>query len=51
MKRLKKFAGLLLAVTMILAYSVTAFAAGNGSITITNAVPGQVYTIYRILDL
>lgn len=56
MKRLKKFAGLLLAVTMILAYSVTAFAAPEGgltggSITIDNAVPRQDYTIYQILYL
>lgn len=43
---------ILLAVVMILAMSTTAFAAGEtGTITINNAVVGQTYTVYQILDL
>ena len=48
---MKKFFSLLLAVVMLLSMSTTAFAAGNGSITIDNAVAGETYTIYRLLDL
>ena len=36
---------------MLLSMSTTAFAAGNGSITIDNAVVGETYTIWRLLDL
>lgn len=48
---MKKFFSLLLVVVMLLSMSTTAFAAGNGSITIYNAVAGETYTIYRLLDL
>ena len=48
---MKKFFSLLLVVVMLLSMSTTAFAAGNGSITIGNAVAGETYTIYRLLDL
>lgn len=48
---MKKFFSLLLVVVMFLSMSTTAFAAGNGSITIDNAVAGETYTIYRLLDL
>lgn len=48
---MKKFFSLLLVVVMLLSMSTTAFAAGNGSITIDNAVAGETYTIYRLLDL
>lgn len=55
MKTMKKLSSLLLALVMILAMSVPAFAAeGNltgGSITIDNAVPGQTYNAYQILYL
>lgn len=55
MKTMKKLSSLLLALFMILAMSVPAFAAeGNltgGSITIDNAVPGQTYNAYQILYL
>ena len=47
----RKLTSLLLALIMVLAMMVPAFAAGEGSITIDNAVVGQTYTIYRILDL
>ena len=52
MKRTKRIASVLLALVMALSLITTAFAAGEtGSITINNAVVGQTYTIYQILDL
>ena len=52
MKHAKKFASLLLALVMVFALATTAFAEGEtGSITINDAVVGQTYTIYQILDL
>lgn len=48
---MKKIFSLLLVVVMLFAMGTTAFAAGNGSITIDNAVAGETYTIYRLLDL
>ena len=51
MKRTKKFASLLLALVMVFAMSVTAFAAGTNTITVKNAVSGQKYELYKILDL
>lgn len=51
MKCTKKLASLLLALVMALSLVTTAFAAGDGSITIDNAVNGQTYTIYEILKL
>ncbi len=52
MKRVKRLAGILLALVMALAMSFTTYAAGEtGSITIDNAVVGQTYTVYKILEL
>ena len=60
MKRMKKLAGLLLAMVMVFSMALTAFAAEvtngtsdstKGSITISPAVAEQTYTIYRIFDL
>lgn len=54
MKNFHRIASFMLAITMILALSVTAFAAApenNGKITIDNPVQGQTYSIYRIFDL
>ena len=48
---MKKIISVLLALVMTLALSVTALAAGEGSITVDNAVNGKNYTIYRIFDL
>ena len=56
MKHARKLASLLLALVMVLSLATTAFAAQEGtltggSITINNAVPGQVYKAYQILYL
>ena len=52
MKHMKKLASLLLALVMVFAMGVSVFAEGEtGSITINDAVVGQTYTIYQILDL
>lgn len=52
MKHTKRLASLLLALVMVFAVATTAFAAPEtGSITIDNAVKGQTYTVYQILDL
>lgn len=49
---MKKVISLIVAVMMIMALIATpAFAAGTGSITIDNAIDGNVYSIYKILDL
>lgn len=48
---MKKTLSVLLALVLLLALSVPAMAIGGGTITIDNAVVGQTYTIYRILDL
>ena len=58
-KTIKKFMAALLAVALLCAMAVPAFAAegattgtsNTGSITITNAAKGETYTIYRIFDL
>lgn len=60
-KAIKKLLAALLAVAMLCAMAVPAFATdetagaasttNNGTITIKNAVTNQTYTIYRILDL
>lgn len=56
MKYLRKLAGLMLALTMTFSLAAAAFAAeegtlSGGSITIRDAVPGQIYRIYQILYL
>ncbi|MBE6717432.1 MAG: isopeptide-forming domain-containing fimbrial protein [Ruminococcaceae bacterium] len=51
MKTIKKFSAIVIAVLMVLAMSAPAFAAGDGKITITNAVKGQDYTVYQIFEL
>ena len=52
MKHTKKLASLLLALALAFALAVPTFAEGEtGSITINDAIVGQTYTIYQILDL
>ena len=58
MKLSRKILSLVLALVMVMGLAATAFAEGAeettskpGSITIKNAVVGQTYTIYQILDL
>ena len=56
-KAMKKLMAALLAVAMVCAMAIPAFAADGasatrtGSITINGAIDGQTYNIYRILDL
>ena len=50
MKKMKKFAGLLLALVMVLAMGTTAFA-GSGSITVTNPSVGVTFEAYKIFDV
>ena len=51
MRNTKKLVGLLLALVMILAVGAAMAEGETGSITINDAVVGQTYTIYQILDL
>lgn len=59
MKKIKKFVGLILAVVMVIAMAVTAFAddaaqgttATTGKITIASPKAGNEYTIYKIFDV
>ena len=51
MKTSRRLAGLFLAIVMLFTLAVGVSAASEGKITIDNAVVGQTYTIYRILDL
>ena len=52
-KAMKKLMAALLAVAMVCAMAIPAFAAPatNGSITVKNTVDGKTYKIYKILDL
>ena len=52
MKYIKRTLALLLAVVLVLALSISAFAVDtNGSIKVDNAVVNKTYTLYRIFDL
>ena len=51
-KTIKKFMAALLAVALLCAMAVPAFAAeGSGSITIDKAIDGETYTAYKIFDV
>ena len=48
---MKKFLSILMVLTLVLSFGVTAFAVENtGSITITNATVGNSYSLYKIFD-
>lgn len=51
MKRTKSIFAVILALTLVFASGIVAFAAGEGKITIDNAVIDQTYSIYRIFDI
>ena len=52
MKRVKRFASLLLALVMVFGLAITASAAGtNGTITISDPVNGQTYNAYLMFEL
>lgn len=51
MKRVKKFAAVLLTMIMALLMGMSALAAGNGKITVDNPLEGQTYTAYKIFDV
>ena len=56
MKHARKLASLLLALVMVFALAVTAFATEpatptTGTITVENPVEGQTYTAYKIFDV
>lgn len=51
MKHVKRIVGFVLALVMVLALSAGVFAAGTNTITVKNAVSGQKYELYKILDL
>lgn len=50
MKKLKKLAGILLALVMAMGLCVTAFAANDSSIIISNSKDGYEYTAYQIFS-
>ena len=50
-KAMKKLMAALLAVAMVCAMAIPAWAAGAGSITIDKAVNGETYTVYKMFDL
>lgn len=51
MKKLSKILVAVMVIAMLATFAVPAFAADTGSITINNAIVGQVYTIYKMADL
>ena len=51
MKTMKKLTCVMVALVLMLALCVTAFAAGTGSITVDNPSNGVTYTAYRIFDV
>ncbi len=48
---MKRLLAICLALLLVLSFSVTAFAADDGSVTIKNATPGEKYNIYKVFDL
>lgn len=50
MKKTSKIFSVVLALVLVFAMAIPAFADGNGTITITNAVAGADYNIYKMFD-
>ena len=48
MKKIKKLSAILLSLTMVMLFTISAFAAGNYSITIANTKEGHTYEAYQI---
>jgi fimbrial isopeptide formation D2 family protein/LPXTG-motif cell wall-anchored protein len=52
MKKFTKLLGIVLIMALVMSMGISAaFAAGEGSITIDNAIEGEEYTLYKIFDL
>lgn len=51
MKKAKSILSVILAVMLVFTMAISSFAAGEGSITITNAVSGQTYAVYKMFSL
>lgn len=47
---MKKFFAVLMALVLVLSMGVTALAAGNGTITINNAIKGVEYSVYQMFN-
>ena len=50
MKMTKKIMSLAIVFAMVMAMSVSVFAAADGKITMTDATEGQTYTLYKVFD-
>lgn len=51
MKKAKTLLSVILAVMLVFTMALSSFAAGEGSITIENAVSGQTYAVYKMFSL
>jgi len=51
MKTARKVLSVFFVVIMVMSLSIPAFAAGTGSITVTNATTGKAYSVYKVFDL
>lgn len=51
MKMMRRMISFMLAFVLMTAMTITAFAAGTGSITVENPQPGQTYYAYKIFDV
>lgn len=50
MKNLKKLGSIALALVMVMAMMIPAFAAGTNTITVNNAAKGETYTLYKVFN-
>lgn len=51
MKNAKRICSIVVVTILLLVMSIPAFAAGTGSITVTNATTGKLYSAYKVFDL